>query len=439
MCTACVRKQRSPVPVKAQVSLLLTRRAIKQALADAYPHMFVRALLDEVHLTQRTIAAYTQISQSSIHRYAHEPSKSASREHMLQFARGFDIPTAMVVPDINDAPATDRQPRTARSLGAQPPSATAEWREKAMTLDQVDQALADLANAAPTLQQYNDIDGGSAQLRAMADRFVSMADAVCQQNLDPGRAKEAARVKGELNMLAGWLHYDGGNQAATRQYWTDALVDASVNESRAHEVYALESLSAQATYYLARPREAVEFARRAQNLHNGRESSRIRSLLELREACAWAVMNDEKQFLHHYRLAEAHLDDTDIDHDPDWIRFYGDSELKGLYALALFDLEKPKAAEPHFVTAFEAVGRGYTRNRLYYGAMLAKTRLVVGDASGAAEVVDEEFLKAALGTGSVRTRNHVEAVLSLANSSRSRDAKAIRDRAREVGYLGGTA
>lgn len=412
---------------------------IRQALADAYPHPFVRALIDEVELTQRTVADYTRISQTSINRYYNDPWKRASREHMLQFAEGFDVPTAMVVPDVGETSASALQTSRARSLGAQPPSATAEWREQEMTHDQVDQLLADLANAAPTLQQYNDLHGGSAQLRTMADRFVDMADTVCQQNLDPKRAQEAARLKGELSMLAGWLHYDGGNQAATRQYWTIALIDASVNESRAHEVYALESLSAQATYYLARPREAVDFARRAQNLHNGRESSRIRSLLELREACAWAVMNDEKQFLHHYKLAEAHLDGTNIDHDPDWIKFYGDSELKGLYALALLDLEKPKLAEPHFVTAFEEVASGYTRNRLYYGAMLAKTRLVIGDAPGAAEIVDEEFLQAALDTGSLRTRKHVEAVLSLASASRSRDAKVIRDRAQEVGYLGGKA
>lgn len=438
MCTACVRKRRSPVPVKAQVSLLLTRREIKQALADAYPHLFVRALVDEIDLTQRTVADYTQISQSSISRYYNDPWKRASREHMLLLAEGFDVPPGMVVPDIGEALTAAPAANTAHSLRTQLLSAAAKWREKEMTLDQVDQLLADLANAAPTLQQHNDLYGGSAQLRIMADRFADMADAVCQQNLGSSRAQEAARLKGELSMLAGWLHYDGGNQAATRRYWTVALIDASVNENRAHEVYALESLSAQATYYLARPREAVDFARRAQNLHNGRESSRIRSLLELREACAWAVMNDEKQFLHHYKLAQTHLDDTDIEHDPDWIKFYGDSELKGLYALALFDLQKPKLAEPHFVTAFEAVGRGYARNRLYYGAMLAKTRLVLGDAPGAAEVVDENFLKAALDTGSLRTRNHVEAVLSLANYSRSRDAKVIRDRAREVGYLGGT-
>jgi len=412
-----------------EVRRLLVRPEIKAAFANAQPHDFLVALRDELNMSQRTIATFTGISQTTIHRYLAGP-RDAKRDHMLKLVNGFELPPALVVPEhVVDPPVGSPTTHSIGSLADMTSRATTQWRENEMDIDQIDKALADLRAAAPELQRLNDLDGGSARLRVMAGEFVDLADRVAQQNLDPRRGRLAARLKGELSMLTGWLNYDGGDQVRARQYWNTALLHAQLSEDPLHEVYALESLAAQATYYLARPKEAVAFSRRAQTLAGTRCGPRIRSLLELREACAWAVMNDEQQFLRHYKLAEAHFDRSGSTDEPEWVRFYGESELKGLFALAMGDLAKPAAAEERFAGALAEVEDGFSRNRLYYASMLAKTRLLLGDATGAAEIADHRFFAAAAQTGSARTRNHAQAILTMATASTTAGAKTIREHA----------
>lgn len=435
MCLPCLRKGSSPERVMTEVRRLLVRPEIRSSFANARPHAFLVALRDELGMSQRRIGTYTEISQSTISRYLAGP-RDADRDMMLKLVDGFNLPRALVIPEHEaDAAAVKGAPRSAGPLGEMTPGATAEWRENEMTIDEIDKALADLRVAVPEVQRLNDLEGGSARLRVWASEFVDLADQVTQQNLDGQRERIAAQLKSELSMLTGWLNYDGGDQAKTRQYWNTALVHAQLSENPLHEVYALESLAAQATYYLARPKEAVAFARRAQTLSGASSSPRIRSLLELREACAWAVMNDERQFMRHYKLAEAYFDRSNHENDPEWINFYGESELRGLFALAMNDLQKPAVAETHFATAFAEVEDGFSRNRLYYASMLAKTRLLLGDATGAAEVADERFFVEAADTGSVRTRNHAYGILTLAAASQTADARIIRERAIAADYL----
>jgi tetratricopeptide (TPR) repeat protein len=189
---------------------------------------------------------------------------------------------------------------------------------------------------------------------------------------------------GELAISVGWLAHDSGRLADARSFYSEALATARMAADPALEAHSFCN-SAFLARDAGRPREAVRAAQAAQQAAAGLGSSRLRSLLAMREAGGWAQLQDRGACERSIALAQRLFEAGPADADPEWMSFYGQAELVGLEAqcwssLGLWELASERAQqaialeEPHFV-----------RNRALYTAELAHDQLGRGELAAAAD------------------------------------------------------
>lgn len=188
---------------------------------------------------------------------------------------------------------------------------------------------------------------------------------------------------GELAISVGWLAHDSNRLAEARSLYAEALATARMAGDAALEAHVFCN-SAFLARDAGRPREALRAAQAGQAAARGLDSERLLSLLAMREAGGWALLQDrtacERALARAYRL----FDQGPSEADPEWMSFFGQAEIAGLEsqcwsALGDWDRASERAGlaialqEPHFV-----------RNRVLYTAELAHDRLGRGDLAGAA-------------------------------------------------------
>jgi hypothetical protein len=189
---------------------------------------------------------------------------------------------------------------------------------------------------------------------------------------------------GELAISVGWLAHDSGRLADARSFYAEALATARMSDDP-----WLESHSFCNSAFLARdagrPREAVRAAQAARQAANGLGSSRLRSLLAMREAGGWALLQDRSACERSIGLAKQLFEAGPADADPEWMSFYGEAELLGLEsqcwsALSAWDLATDRARR-----AIAMQQPQFVRNRALYTAELANDQLGRGELAAAAE------------------------------------------------------
>ncbi|MDT0377787.1 tetratricopeptide repeat protein [Streptomyces sp. DSM 42041] len=196
---------------------------------------------------------------------------------------------------------------------------------------------------------YAYLDAGTTR-RAVADRLHSGA--------------------GELAISVGWLAHDSGRFADARSHYAEALATARVSGDPALEAHAFCN-----TAFLARdagrPREAVRAAQAGHQAAQHLGSSRLLSLLTLREAGGWAGLDDrsacEDALVRAHRLfARGPSDD-----DPPWMTFFGEAEMAGLESQCWSALGVWGPAVVHARRAVALQEPHFVRNRALFTAELA--------------------------------------------------------------------
>ncbi|MEU0386424.1 hypothetical protein [Streptomyces chartreusis] len=203
--------------------------------------------------------------------------------------------------------------------------------------------------AAPLRAAYALLDAGTTR-QTTADRLYSGA--------------------GELAISVGWLAHDSGRFDDARSHYAEALATARMTGDPGLEAHAFCN-----TAFLARdagrPREAVRAAQAAQRVARPVGSSRLMSLLALREAGGWAGLADRAGCEQALARAQALFERGPSDDDPEWMSFYGEAELEGLEAQCWSTLgDWPRAAR-HARRAAELQDPHFTRNIALYTAELA--------------------------------------------------------------------
>ncbi|QMU67979.1 tetratricopeptide repeat protein [Streptacidiphilus sp. P02-A3a] len=189
---------------------------------------------------------------------------------------------------------------------------------------------------------------------------------------------------GELAISVGWLAHDSGRLVEARSFYAEALATARMANDAPLEAHSFCN-SAFLARDAGRPREAVRAAQAARQAADGLGSARLRSLLAMREAGGWALLQDRSACERSIGTARQHFEAGPSDADPEWMSFYGEAELLGLEsqcwsALSVWDLATDRARraialqQPHFV-----------RNRALYTAELAHDQLGRGELAAAAE------------------------------------------------------
>jgi tetratricopeptide (TPR) repeat protein len=203
--------------------------------------------------------------------------------------------------------------------------------------------------AAPLRAAYALLDAGATR-QATADRLHSGA--------------------GELAISVGWLAHDSGRFDDARSHYAEALATARMTGDDALEAHAFCN-----TAFLARdagrPREAVRAAQAAQRIARPRGSSRLMSLLALREAGGWAGLADRAGCEQALTRAQALFERGPSDADPEWMSFYGEAELEGLEAQCWSTLGDWQRAARHAGRAAGLQHPHFTRNIALYTAQLA--------------------------------------------------------------------
>ncbi|MGW3078422.1 tetratricopeptide repeat protein [Kitasatospora sp. NPDC001132] len=188
---------------------------------------------------------------------------------------------------------------------------------------------------------------------------------------------------GELAISVGWLAHDSNRLADARSFYSEALATARMAGDSALEAHVFCN-SAFLARDAGRPREALRAAQAGQAAARDLGSERLLALLTMREAGAWALLQDRGSCERALGRAYALFDRGPAEQDPEWMSFFGEAEIAGLQsqcwsALGDWDRASEQAGlaitlqKPHFV-----------RNRVLYTAELAHDRLGRGDLVGAA-------------------------------------------------------
>ncbi|MGW1213594.1 tetratricopeptide repeat protein [Streptomyces sp. NPDC002499] len=203
--------------------------------------------------------------------------------------------------------------------------------------------------AAPLRAAYALLDAGATR-QTTADRLHSGA--------------------GELAISVGWLAHDSGRWDDARSHYAEALATARMTGDDALEAHAFCN-----TAFLARdagrPREAVRAAQAAQRVGRALGSSRLMSLLALREAGGWAGLADRVACEQALARAQTLYERGPSDTDPEWMTFYGEAELEGLEAQCWSTLGDWSRAARHARRAARLQDPHFTRNIALYTAELA--------------------------------------------------------------------
>ncbi|MFE6623168.1 hypothetical protein [Streptomyces sp. NPDC057740] len=203
--------------------------------------------------------------------------------------------------------------------------------------------------AAPLRAAYELLDAGTTR-RAIGDRLHSGA--------------------GELAISVGWLAHDSGRFDDARSHYAEALATARMAGDPALEAHAFCNMS-----FLARdagrPREAVRAAQAAQRAARPLGSSRLMSLLALREAGGWAGLADRTGCEQALVRAQALYGRGGSEADPEWMTFYGEAELEVLEAQCWSVLGNWQRAARHAARAAQLQDPHFTRNIALYTAELA--------------------------------------------------------------------
>ncbi|WP_354640594.1 tetratricopeptide repeat protein [Kitasatospora camelliae] len=189
---------------------------------------------------------------------------------------------------------------------------------------------------------------------------------------------------GELAISVGWLAHDSNRLADARSFYSEALATARMAGDAALEAHVFCN-SAFLARDAGRPREALRAAQAGQSAARRLSSARLRSLLAMREAGAWAVLGDRSACERSLALAHTLFDRGGSAEDPEWMSFYGEAELAGLEAQCWSALGEWDLASDRAVRAMDLQDPHFVRNRALYTAELAHDRLGRGDLAGAGE------------------------------------------------------
>ncbi|MFF4382469.1 tetratricopeptide repeat protein [Kitasatospora sp. NPDC001547] len=203
----------------------------------------------------------------------------------------------------------------------------------------------------------------------------------CDHSAETERRLQAGA--GELAISVGWLAHDSNRLADARSFYSEALATARMAGDSALEAHVFCN-SAFLARDAGRPREALRAAQAGQAAARELDSDRLLALLAMREAGAWALLQDRASCERALGRAYTLFDRGPGEQDPEWMSFFSEAEIAGLEsqcwsALGDWDRASEQAGlaitlqKPHFV-----------RNRVLYTAELAHDRLGRGDLAGAA-------------------------------------------------------
>ncbi|MEU8374399.1 helix-turn-helix transcriptional regulator [Micromonospora sp. NPDC048894] len=212
-------------------------------------------------------------------------------------------------------------------------------------------------------------------------RLASWA-AKAHYSRDVGEALQASLA--DLAVETAWLAHDADRRAAARPYLHEAIARARLADDLQVEARALAQLALLA--WKSQPTESLHCADAALRVSAGWATPRLRTLLHLRRACAFAELNDRSAFEREMRNARQQLERGTREEDPEFTHFVNFQEVQGLEALSLLSLDQPNRAAEALRDAIANGSPTHRRNQVYYRVRLVEATYREGDVNEAARM-----------------------------------------------------
>ncbi|MEV6810568.1 hypothetical protein [Micromonospora sp. NPDC051296] len=237
-----------------------------------------------------------------------------------------------------------------------------------------------------------------------------------------GEALQSALA--DLANQVAWLAIDGERRQQARPYLNDAITRARIADDPREEVRALACLS-----LLVRedhPSESLHCAEAALRASRGWATARLRTLLRLRTAHAYAQLNDVGGFDREMTKARHEFDHGPHEDDLPFLQFVTAQELTGIQGLSCLALGRAARAVESFRAISSGPRAGHRRNQVYYTVRLAEAEYRCGDIHSAAQT-GLRALPEVRAISSGRTMRHFAQVKSHLDRERSASAREFVD------------
>jgi hypothetical protein len=280
--------------------------------------------------------------------------------------------------------------------------------------DRVTPALVDLVEShIRDLRRLDDGQGGTFALRKTAGELAFVAELLDAGSYGTAIGRRLLAALAELAQLAGFMCFDGSDDARAQRYYLTALRAAHAADDRPLGAHVLGSMAFQATWR-HRPQEALGLLDSATRGARGRCTPRVRALLAGYEARAYAVAGDRRACEQALTRADRFPDAGRVDDDPPWVYWVDEAVLATGAGQCFAQLGRLAHAEQHLSRGIGLYGIACPRDRAVYLPSLANVHR------------DRRDLESACATG--REALHLAAEL---NTARATDAlRGFRDRLR---------
>ena len=396
------------VDVSERVVGILTTRRGREAVSSGDVGKILAAVRRGLGLRQVDLAARSGYSQATISRL--ETGRLRDRVVASDVAEALEIPDdvfrgltgrPITGSRVDDVERRDMLKATlAVASAAILPAAVAE----ADTGGRIGvAAVKDCWRALERLHRLEYTRGGAAVYELTAGMARQLQSAIGSATYSAAVGRRLRQVTAATMIQAGWQAYDARRPDVARDWWLETLhlgdLGDGVDEYR---VSALASLAREATDGVRRGNDAVELSRAAARDKGTTEA--MLSLLAAREALGHAALGDRTAASAAMRRAHRHLDRSDGEDNPVWMRFWGPSDL------AIHEMHAARLAGDHAAAeqaAREAViecdPHSMARDHAIYTSCLGSSLARVGKFDEAVSV-SRDVLVSTAKSGSYRVR-----------------------------------
>jgi hypothetical protein len=254
--------------------------------------------------------------------------------------------------------------------------------------------LSDVQRFRATVDMFVQLDdrfGGGNARQALIQYLATDADRLLRGRFNDEVARELYYSVSEATLLAAWMTYDSTPASGLAQrYFVQALAlakAAGTNNARLLGASILDAMSHQATY-TGRFTYAADLARAARTGTIHLATPTLTAHFHVMEARALARLGDAKACDRAMAEAIRVFEHRNPQDDPEWIRYFDDTEMNAELGHCLRDLGRTEDAAQHakygFITNPDASAFG--RSDFFVAVVLADSHLANGDVGKACDV-----------------------------------------------------
>ncbi|WP_433195814.1 hypothetical protein ACQP1G_42445 [Nocardia sp. CA-107356] len=287
---------------------------------------------------------------------------------------------------------------------------TATSQRVSLTGQFIDYLDRDLAQ----LRRLDDGRGGELVMRAIALRLTQVIELLRDTTYTSGVGRRLMSLAGQMAQLAGWINFDLSHHGTAQRMYLLGLRAATAAGDRQLGALILSCIAFQQTWR-ERPYDAVSIMETAQQGLRSAATPRVRALIAMREARAFATSGMVSETSAALDRAHEAIALGPHDNDPSWVYWMDPTVLTSEAGRCYLHLGDTPRAERHLADGLARLGDDTTRDRVLYGLSLAltHTRAANGQQDLALACYEaEQVLPLLPHVGSARCRHLIDTILT---------------------------